>query len=56
MHIFRGIVSTAEFSAVFYLDSHKASNGKTKHVCLMTRDGFILPAMEFTGEKVMQIH
>lgn len=32
MPIFRGIVSTAEFSAVFYLDSHKASNGKSYRI------------------------
>lgn len=35
-------ISTAEFSALFYLDSYKASNGKMNPMYLMTRDGFTL--------------
>jgi len=47
-------ISTAEFSALFYLDSYRASNGKTNPMYLMTRDGFTLLAMGYTGEKAMQ--
>ncbi len=47
-------INTAEFSALFYLDSYKASNGKTNPMYLMTRDGFTLLAMGYTGEKAMQ--
>ncbi len=47
-------ISTAEFSALFYLDSYKASNGKTNPMYLMTRDGFTLLAMGYTGEKAMK--
>lgn len=47
-------ISTAEFSALFYLDSYKASNGKTNPMYLMTRDGFTLLAMGYTGGKAMQ--
>ncbi len=47
-------ISTAEFSALFYLDSYKASNGKMNPMYLMTRDGFTLLAMGYTGEKAMQ--
>lgn len=47
-------ISTAEFSALFYLDSYKASNGKTNPMYLMTRDGFTLLVMGYTGEKAMQ--
>ncbi len=53
----RGIeesISSAEFSALFYLDSYKALNGKTNPMYLMTRDGFTLLAMGYTGEKAMQ--
>lgn len=47
-------ISTAEFSALFYLDSYRASNGKTNPMYLMTRDGFTLLAMGYTGEKAMK--
>ena len=47
-------ISTAEFSALFYLDSYKASNGKMNPMYLMTRDGFTLLPMGYTGEKAMQ--
>lgn len=47
-------ISTAEFSALFYLDSYKAANGKTNPMYLMTRDGFTLLAMGYTGEKAMR--
>lgn len=47
-------ISSAEFSALFYLDSYKASNGKTNPMYLMTRDGFTLLVMGYTGEKAMQ--
>ena len=48
-------ISTAEFSALFYLDSYKASNGKTNPMYLMTRDGFTLLAMGYNGDKAMKI-
>ena len=35
-------INRAEFSALFYLDSYKASNGKMNPMHLMTRDGFKL--------------
>lgn len=47
-------ISTAEFSALFHLDSYKASNGKMNPMYLMTRDGFTLLVMGYTGEKAMQ--
>lgn len=47
-------ISSAEFSALFYLDSYKASNGKTNPMYLMTRDGFTLLVMGYTGVKAMQ--
>ena len=47
-------ISTAEFSALFYLDSYKASNGKMNPMYLMTRDGFTLLAMGYTGAKAMK--
>lgn len=47
-------ISTAEFSALFDLDSYKAANGKTNPMYLMTRDGFTLLAMGYTGEKAMR--
>lgn len=31
-------ISTAEFSAIFYLDSYKASNGKTNPMYLIKED------------------
>lgn len=47
-------ISSAEFSALFYLESYKASNGKTNPMYLMTRDGFTLLVMGYTGVKAMQ--
>lgn len=47
-------ISRAEFSALFYLESYKASNGKTNPMYLMTRDGFTLLVMGYTGVKAMQ--
>ena len=47
-------ISTAEFSALFFLDSYKASNGKLNPMYLMTRDGFSLLVMGYTGEKAMR--
>lgn len=47
-------ISTAEFSALFFLDSYKASNGKLNPLYLMTRDGFTLLVMGYTGEKAMR--
>lgn len=47
-------ISTAEFSALFHLDSYKASNGKNNPMYLMNRDGFTLLVMGYTGEKAMK--
>ena len=47
-------ISTAEFSALFFLDSYKASNGKLNPMYLTTRDGFTLLVMGYTGEKAMR--
>jgi len=47
-------ISTAEFSALFNLASYKASNGKNNPMYFMTRDGFTLLAMGYTGEKAMK--
>ena len=47
-------ISTAEFSALFHLDSYKASNGKSNPMYLMNRDGFTLLVMGYTGEKAMK--
>ena len=47
-------ISTAEFSALFHLDSYQASNGKSNPRYLMNRDGFTLLVMGYTGEKAMK--
>lgn len=45
---------TAEFSALFIESSYKAGTGKNYKEYLMTRDGFSLLVMGFTGEKVLR--
>lgn len=47
-------ISTAEFSALFNLSSYKASNGKTNPMYAMTKDGFTILTMGYTGEKAMR--
>lgn len=47
-------ISTPEFSGLFYEDEYKASNGKKNPMYLMTRDGFTLLVMGYTGEKAMK--
>ena len=47
-------ISTAEFSALFYEDEYKASNGKKNPMFYMNRDGFTLLVMGYTGEKAMK--
>lgn len=47
-------ISTAEFSALFYEDEYKASNGKKNPMYYMNRDGFTLLVMGYTGEKAMK--
>jgi Rha family phage regulatory protein len=49
-----GTISTAEFSALFFLSSYRASNGKTNPMYIMTKDGFTLLGMGYTGEKAMR--
>lgn len=46
-------ISTTEFSMLFNLASYKASNGKSNPMYYMTRDGFTLLAMGYTGEKAL---
>lgn len=43
-----------EFSALFYEDSYKASNGKKNPMFVMNRDGFTLLVMGYTGPKAMK--
>jgi len=53
----RGIetaLSTAEFSALFFSATYKASNGKSNPMYYMNRDGFTLLVMGYTGEKAMK--
>lgn len=47
-------ISTAEFSALFNLSSYKALNGKNNPMYVMTKDGFTLLAMGYSGEKAMK--
>lgn len=47
-------INTPEFSGLFYEDEYKASNGKKNPMFLMTRDGFTLLVMGYTGEKAMK--
>ena len=44
-------ISTAEFSALFYETTYKASNGKSNPMYYMTRDGFTLLVMGYTGDE-----
>lgn len=46
-------ISTPEFSGLFYESDYKASNGKKNPMYYMSRDGFTLLAMGYTGEKAM---
>jgi anti-repressor protein len=51
----REIINSAENLAQFYqLDSYKDSSGKVNLMFIMTRDGFSLLVMGFTGEKALQ--
>lgn len=47
-------MSTAENSALFISSSYKASNGKINPEYLLTRDGFSLLVMGFTGSKALE--
>ena len=49
-----GQMDTTENSALFIESSYKASNGKTNKEYLLTRDGFSLLVMGFTGEKALE--
>ena len=51
---FKKEIGTADFSALFILSSYKASNGKINPEYLMTRDGFTLLAMGFTGREALK--
>lgn len=54
IRVLEASISTAEFSALFNLATYKASNGKSNPMYFMTRDGFTLLAMGYTGEKAMK--
>lgn len=47
-------ISSAEFSALFQEETYVAENGKKNPVFIMSRDGFTLLAMGYTGEKAMR--
>ena len=47
-------LSSAEFSALFIESEYKASNGKMNKEYLLTRDGFSLIVMSFTGKQALQ--
>lgn len=47
-------LSTAEKSALFIESQYKASNGKMNKEYLLTRDGFSLLVMGFTGKEALQ--
>ena len=47
-------VSAAEFSALFYKTAYTASNGKKNPMYYISRDGFTLLVMGYTGEKALQ--
>ena len=47
-------ISTTEFSMLFNLTSYRASNGKSNPMYYMTKDGFTLLVMGYTGEKAMK--
>lgn len=50
-----GQMSTAENSALYFIPSeYKASNGKSNPEYLLTRDGFSLLVMGFTGAKALE--
>ncbi|MBR1419433.1 MAG: Rha family transcriptional regulator [Selenomonadaceae bacterium] len=53
----RGLLSSAENSAQlnswFFESSYKDSSGKSNREYFMTRDGFVLLAMGFTGKKAL---
>jgi phage regulatory protein, rha family len=48
------VLSRAEFSALFFGATYKASNGKNNPMYYMNRDGFTLLVMGYTGEKAMK--
>ena len=47
-------LSTAQFCALFKEGNYIASNGKKNKMFLMTRDGFSLLAMGFTGKEAIR--
>lgn len=51
---FKKEIGTADFAALFILSIYKASNGKINPEYLMTRDGFTLLAMGFTGKEALK--
>lgn len=54
IRVIEATISTAEFSALFNITSYIATNGKSNPMYFMTRDGFTLLAMGYTGEKAMR--
>ena len=47
-------LNTAQFCALFKDSDYIASNGKKNKMFLMTRDGFSLLAMGFTGKEAIR--
>lgn len=54
IHNLKKELSTAENSALFIEAQYKASNGKMNKEYLLTRDGFSLLVMGFTGKEALQ--
>lgn len=50
----QNVISTPEFSGLFYEHHYIAANGKKNPMYVMNRDGFTLLVMGYTGEKAMQ--
>lgn len=48
------VISSPEFSGLFFEQEYTASNGKKNPMYIMNRDGFTLLAMGYTGEKAMR--
>lgn len=47
-------ISTAQFCTLFKPSTYKASNGKSNPEYLLTRDGFSLLSMGFTGKEALE--
>ena len=53
IEVYKNRISTPQFCGLFIESEYKASNGKTNKEYFLTRDGFSLLVMGFTGEKAL---